>query len=758
MQNEMAANSSSLRSALTTAKCSTRIITYAWGKRYVDTLLTLTLPALLAPGNLPYVASEVPCEVVILTQRRFFFKFDHHPAIARIRKLCPVRLVTLDDLIVSKDKYGMTLTYALHRGFSDLGPVVTEHWQIFLNADFILADGSLRTVIGHLSRGERIVASPSYCTIAEEVIPELRKHLDPATSTLSISHRELARLALQHRHTVIQGKTVNQPSFHMRYADQFYWSIDDATLIGYQMPVAIVGLHPERHLSEPNSYWDYGLIWEYCPQADVCVIGDSDEFMMLELRDSSVAKDQIVPGPPDKKEIAERMATWVTPYQRYFLKFPLTLHNHDLPPNIGEARAKLQLFVDEVMSNAPQFPSHIRHSQWEYHWAQFHYARRPFSRIRSSARRVLNRALTPITASSTVILRAVENAAKLFKPITREVGSRYVNPMLRQFGLEIVKSITLRHMQKLANETIYFQTEASHFKAETDRLKTAEVRLKKEMYRLKQQQLIKRIPFTRISKEPIDCGGISTELKREQSYNYPSLVAQDQLRMEMSILEPEFIALYEQCRQYTMSSWERLYALYTSVRYIVESRIEGDLVECGVWRGGSMKLVAHALLSLGDTGRTLFLYDMFEWMTESDTPVDMTFSTNQAVKDRLEVQRQRAKLLYAPLEEVRETLTTTGYPMAKVRLVKGPVEETIPGTVPDCIALLRLDTDWYSSTKHEMEHLYPRLSSQGVLIVDDYGHYQGACRGVDEYLSTIKKKPLLQRIDHSCRLGVKPIG
>src|SRR5262249_19014885 len=147
----------------------------------------------------------------------------------------------------SKDKYGMTLTYALHRGFSDLGSAMTERWQIFLNADFILSDGSLRTVVGHLSRGQRIVAAPSYCTIAEEAIPELRNHLDVATSTLGISPRELARLVLQHRHTVVGGKTVNQTSFHMRYADQFYWSVDDTTLIGYQMPVSIVGLQPERY-------------------------------------------------------------------------------------------------------------------------------------------------------------------------------------------------------------------------------------------------------------------------------------------------------------------------------------------------------------------------------------------------------------------------------------------------------------------------------------------------------------------------------
>src|SRR5262249_44591309 len=111
----------------------------------------------------------------------FFSSFDRHPVIARIKEFCPVRLIRLDDLIVSKDKYGMTLTYALHRAFSDLGPAMTEHWQIFLYADFILADGSLRAVIGHLARGQRFVASRIYCPIAEESTPKLHNHLNKAT-------------------------------------------------------------------------------------------------------------------------------------------------------------------------------------------------------------------------------------------------------------------------------------------------------------------------------------------------------------------------------------------------------------------------------------------------------------------------------------------------------------------------------------------------------------------------------------------------
>jgi len=818
MQHKMTTDSSQF--AGTTVKCPTRVITYAWGEEYADTLLTLTLPALLAPGNLPYVASEVPCELVILTERRFFSKFHSHPTIARIGKVCPIRLVRLDDLIVSKDKYGMTLTYALHRAFSDLGPAMTEHWQIFLNADFILADGSLRNVIHHLSRGERIVASPSYCTIAEEVTPELRKHLDAATSTLSISHRELARFALQHRHAVVRGKTINQTSFHMRYADQFYWSVDDGTLIGYQMPVSIVGLRPERYVAEPNSYWDYGLIWEYCPRAEICVIGDSDDFMMLELRNKAVAQDQIIPGPPDKKAIAERMITWVTLYQQYFLNFPLTLHDRDLPPIIDDSRVKLRSFVDEVMSNAPPLPSHIKHSQWEYHWATFQDARRLSSRIRSWGKTRLQHLATAVTAVARVTQRAFRRtvvspqrkAIEICKHFGRVVGNRYVRPALRRLGLEIVKSTTLLTIQRQGIEATHAtnlwareatlqaeevtrlkqqlqadqeevtrlkqqqlqadQEEVTRLKQqlqadqeEVTRLKQQQQADQEEVTRLKQQQQADQEEVTRLKQQQqadqekiTDLGNIASEyqFKLERSYDYQAVMAQDQLRAGMSDLEPEFLALYEQCRQYTMTSWERLYALYKSVQYTVENRIQGDLVECGVWRGGSMKLVAHVLCSLGDTNRTLFLYDTFEGMTEPDPAFDVDFSGNEAVNDWREIQRRGVKWAYAPVEEVQEIIASSGYPMEKVKLVKGLVEETIPATVPASIALLRLDTDWYSSTKHEMEHLYPKLSPQGILILDDYGHYQGARRGVDEYLSKLDKKPLLQRVDYSCRLVVKP--
>src|SRR3546814_12950692 len=107
----------------------------------------------------------------------------------------------------------------------------------------------------------------------------------------------------------------------------------------------------------------------------------------------------------------------------------------------------------------------------------------------------------------------------------------------------------------------------------------------------------------------------------------------------------------------------------------------------------------------------------------------------------------------------RSTRTDTLFPyttLFRSHFVEGKVEETVPEHTPDTIALLRLDTDWYSSTKHELHHLYPRLAQGGVLIIDDYGHWAGCRRAVDEYLLNIKPTPLLCRIDYTGRICIKP--
>lgn len=210
-------------------------------------------------------------------------------------------------------------------------------------------------------------------------------------------------------------------------------------------------------------------------------------------------------------------------------------------------------------------------------------------------------------------------------------------------------------------------------------------------------------------------------------------------------------------RPYTMTSFERMYALFKSVEYIESAHIDGDIVECGVWRGGSMMMVALALLALGNTSRRLYLFDTFEGLPKPDEVEDIDIWGNRAIDGWLpkRTSDQSSYWAEASIDEVRENLLSTGYPPEQVILIKGMVEETIPTNAPKEIALLRLDTDWYISTRHEIQHLFPRLSNNGVLIIDDYGHFKGAKRAIDEYIADNKIPLLLQRIDYSGRLAIK---
>jgi len=211
-------------------------------------------------------------------------------------------------------------------------------------------------------------------------------------------------------------------------------------------------------------------------------------------------------------------------------------------------------------------------------------------------------------------------------------------------------------------------------------------------------------------------------------------------------------------KPFTMTSNSRLYALVQAASYIVQGGIPGDIVECGVWKGGSMMAMALALAKASSTDRKLWLFDTFEGMPEP-VGADIT-RMGQVASDLFQAKRDKqgacSDWCRSPLDEVRRNVESTAYPKERLRFVKGKVEDTIPGEIPEQISLLRLDTDFYESTKHELIHLFPRLSRGGVLIIDDYGYWQGCRKAVDEYFSAMPKAPVfLSRIDSTARIGVK---
>ena len=166
--------------------------------------------------------------------------------------------------------------------------------------------------------------------------------------------------------------------------------------------------------------------------------------------------------------------------------------------------------------------------------------------------------------------------------------------------------------------------------------------------------------------------------------------------------------------------------------------------------------VARTLRRLGDTVRMLYLFGTFEGMTAPED-VDRSYRGEKAA-DLLEAEDPEASWVWAkgPLDVVKGTMLLTDYPFNMISFVKGREEETVPGAAPQQIALLRLDTDWYGSTYHELVHLYPRLVPGGGLIVDDYGAWQGARRAVDQFLTEQRLVIFLHRIDYAGRLVIKP--
>lgn len=189
-------------------------------------------------------------------------------------------------------------------------------------------------------------------------------------------------------------------------------------------------------------------------------------------------------------------------------------------------------------------------------------------------------------------------------------------------------------------------------------------------------------------------------------------------------------------RIYTRTTRAQVVALCDAVRYLTAARIGGDLVECGVWRGGSMLAAARTLLEAADRSRALWMYDTFSGIWDDCGP-DGDAGANAV-----------------SLPAVQRTIAKAGYPEAHLRYIVGPLTDTIPNNAPERVALLRIGNDRYEPARHALEHLMPRMAGGGVVIVDDYGQSRGVRHAVDEYLEATGTPLLLHRVDEAARIGV----
>jgi hypothetical protein len=216
------------------------------------------------------------------------------------------------------------------------------------------------------------------------------------------------------------------------------------------------------------------------------------------------------------------------------------------------------------------------------------------------------------------------------------------------------------------------------------------------------------------------------------------------------------ISIFNWVKPFTMTSIERVKVFLDAIQYVSNSNIPGDIVECGVWKGGS---VMAAILQLNrlERKRNLWLYDTFEGMSEpTDSDED---NRGRKALDRLQKEDKYTSNVwaYSTLEEVKKNIEKINSSKLNLNYIKGKVEDTLQdqSNIPNEIAILRLDTDWYESTKAELEILYPRVQKGGVVIIDDYGHWKGCKKAVDEFIENNDLQIFLTRVDYTCRVFVK---
>ena len=215
-------------------------------------------------------------------------------------------------------------------------------------------------------------------------------------------------------------------------------------------------------------------------------------------------------------------------------------------------------------------------------------------------------------------------------------------------------------------------------------------------------------------------------------------------------MDKEFLSIWNHVRPYTLISPERGWAFTEAIRHVCRKNIPGDIVECGVYKGGACLLASYILASQSNSDRrNIWLYDTFTGMVEPGDD-DRIASSGQSLKDR-----HPEGWWAAGVDDVKKNLKTSPLEKHRFRFVPGRVEDTLLNEIPDKISVLRLDTDWFESTMMELNVLYPRLSEGGVLIIDDYGHFTGARKAVDDFFQDRGEKVLLHRSDYTGRVIVK---
>jgi len=341
-----------------------KVLLPVWSYEFTQQFLNVSLPTLLAPGNLPALAKTLPTEFIFLTGRRDEAMIRESAGYRRLARICPVSFHLIDDLI-TEGNHSATVTLAFARVVRRAGKAMLDTCFFFLVSDYIVADGSLASAIKLMLAGTSAVQAGNFQIIAEDALPWLECELKQGEDALVLPARRLMQQALTCLHPSTIANFIDVPVSHNSHSNRLFWRVDADTLIGRFYLLHMLCIRPEIVDFVIGASCDYSFIPEMCPSGDVTTITDSDQYLVVEVQPRLHEAGFLRLGPALPKQVASSLSEWTTALHRDNVRHTLIFHGADLPPSLSSAIEKADAFVSEIGRSLKSKPMpHRGHPYW----------------------------------------------------------------------------------------------------------------------------------------------------------------------------------------------------------------------------------------------------------------------------------------------------------------------------------------------------------------------------------------------------------
>lgn len=326
-----------------------------WGYRFVLQFLEFCLPTMLAPGNIPALASALPTRFVVLSRENDEELIRSHPTWIALQKFCTAEVGFIDDLITDGN-HTATITLAFARAVRQTGEAMTDTGFVFLMSDYLFADGSLRSLVNHFLSGASGIVACNFQIIAEEAAPELQGSISPISQAIILPARDLLAWSLDHLHPATTANIVNFGLNHNAHTNRLLWRVDEHTMIGRFYLMHPIGVRPEVTDFVVGSSLDYSFIPEMCPSGNIVTLTDSDDYFVIEMQPRQHERANLRAGPVQERELAVSLAEWTTVQHRANIAQTIVYHSAEVPEKLGETVAEADAFIDRVSTLLSLYP------------------------------------------------------------------------------------------------------------------------------------------------------------------------------------------------------------------------------------------------------------------------------------------------------------------------------------------------------------------------------------------------------------------